>query len=349
LKKQTVYPITKQQSIVLDLLKNKKVYPHQTSKKIKLQETHISWIILTGRYAYKVKKELKFGKVLNFSSLSLRRKFCQKEVDLNKILCPDIYLGVVKIGQENDSTLRIKDMKPGHRCSFGTLEYAVKMKEIPQRYRMDLLVCKNRINSKTISRLAEVLVQFHSSTPSNNRIASHGRPKSLKMKIAENFNTLSNLASINPKFEQKLTSFIANNRNLFYERINQSRIRDIHGDLYLKNIFIISNRFYLYDRIEFNDSLRYADVTEDVAHISMDLDYHKKINLRKYLLTQYIKKSKDYTLEKLIYFWMCYKACVRAKVSFFSAKAEIDKLRKARHTKEAMDHLRLAELYINLF
>jgi aminoglycoside phosphotransferase family enzyme len=349
LKKQAVNPITRQQRIVQELLKNKNVYPHQTSKKIKFQETHISWIVLTGRYAYKVKKELKFGKVLDFSSLPLRRKFCQKEVDLNKVLCPEMYKGVVRIGQENDGSIRIKDMKPSYRPSFKTLEYAVKMKEIPQKYRMDQLVSKNRIRTQIIARLAEVLVQFHYSTQTNKRITSYGRPISLKMKITENFNTLSKLASIHPKFEQKLISFIQNNSNLLYLRINQSKIREIHGDLYLKNIFFVHHKFYLYDRIEFNDSLRYADVAEDVAHISMDLDYHEKINLRDYFLSHYIETSKDSTIDKLIYFWMCYKACVRAKVSFFTAREETDKQRRTTSIKEANDHLRLAESYIKLF
>jgi uncharacterized protein len=81
----------------------------------------------------------------------------------------------------------------------------------------------------------------------------------------------------------------------------------------------------------------------------MDLDYHKKCNLREHFLSHYIKRSKDSTLEELIYFWMCYKACVRAKVSFFSAKGEIDKQRRATSIKEAVDHLRLAASYIELF
>jgi aminoglycoside phosphotransferase family enzyme len=343
--KEVVNHLKGQQRIVQELLKNK-VYSHQTSKKIKLQETHISWIFLTGSYAYKVKKELKFGKVLDFSSLSLRKKFCQKEVDLNKILCPEMYKGMVKIGQENDGIIRIKDMNHGSRSSFKTLEYAVKMKEMPHTYRMDYLVRKNRISSQIMARLAEVLVQFHNSTQTNKSIVLYGRPISLKTKIAENFNTLSKLAAIHPKFEQKMTSFIQNNNNLLYNRIKQFRIRDIHGDLYLKNIFYTGNRFYLYDRLEFNDSLRYANVAEDVAHVSMDLDYHKKVALRKQFLSHYIKTSKDSTLAELVYFWMCYKACVRAKVSFFRAKGQIDKRMRAVSIKEANDHLRLAESYI---
>ena len=342
----TVKSLARQQKVVLELQKNKEVYPHFVSK-VKVKETHISWIFLTGKFAYKVKKNLKFGNVLDFSTLSLRRKFCQKEVSLNTILCPDIYIGVVKIIEENDGSIRIRNLD--YQSHSKTLEYAVKMKEIPQKYRMDYLIRKSVISSKAITRLAKLLVEFHHSTPTNSKIMLFGRPKSLKIKVVENFNTLSTLVSISPKFEQKLVSFIANNGELFYKRINQSKIRDIHGDLYLKNIFIIRHKFYLYDRIEFNDSLRYADVAEDVAHISMDLDYHRRLDLRKHFLSQYQEKSNDNTLDKLIYFWMCYKACVRAKVSFFSAQNEKDNKRRTASIREAEDHLQLASSYIELF
>ncbi|MDQ4013426.1 MAG: hypothetical protein M3146_06840 [Thermoproteota archaeon] len=291
-----------QQKVVLKLQKNKEVYPHHVSK-IKLKETHISWIFLTGKFAYKVKKNLKFGNVLDFSTLFLRKKFCQKEVRLNKILCPGMYKDVVKIIEEADGSIRITNLDYQSRAK--TLEYAVMMKEIPQKYRMDYLIRKNIISTKTITRLAKFLVEFHRSTPTNTSIMLFGRPKFLKMKIIENFNTLSKLANISPKFQQKLISFITKNKEIFYERINQFKIRDIHGDLYLKNIFIVHDKLYLYDRIEFNDSLRFADVAEDVAHISMDLDHYRKLNLRKHFLSQYIKKSNDNTLDKLIYFWMC--------------------------------------------
>ena len=152
---------------------------------------------------------------------------------------------------------------------------------------------------------------------------------------------------MDPIIESKMNLFLERNNNLFIERISQSKIRDIHGDLYLKNIFIIENKFYLYDRIEFNDSLRYADVTEDVAHLAMDLEFHNKSDLSKYLIKEYIQKSHDDTMSKLIHFMMCYKACVRAKVSFFRSQ-EIYKKNKKKiiHEQEAKKHLTLAKKYI---
>jgi aminoglycoside phosphotransferase family enzyme len=161
--------------------------------------------------------------------------------------------------------------------------------------------------------------------------------------------TLSKLAKIPTEFEQRLLYFISNRKSLFCRRINEGKLREIHGDLYLKNIFIRYPKFYLYDRIEFNDSLRYADVAEDVAHLSMDLDYNQRSDLQKYFLSQYVKKSKDQSLEELVYFLMCYKACVRAKVSFFRAKEECNHQKSVQSIKEANDHLQLAASYFDLF
>lgn len=341
----------RQQKVVLGLAK-RHAYPHKVSR-VKIEETHISWIFLTGSYAYKVKKELKFGKVLDFSTLQSRKRLCQKEVILNKILCSEMYKGVAKIvrgHKDNDNTdnsyntddIRIVSLK--HRAK--ALEYAVKMVEVPQKYRMDNLISIGQVNSKTIERLVETLIRFHQSTPTNAKIKSFGCPKSLKKKINENFDTLSKLAKVNPKFEKKLISFVKNNTDLFYQRIIEDKVRDIHGDLYLKNIFIVKNRFYLYDRIEFNDSLRYADVAEDIAHLSMDLDYHNRSYFRNYFISQYVAKSDDLNLEKIVYFWMCYKACVRAKVSFFNAKNEIVNEKKIGHIKESKALLNLANSYL---
>lgn len=323
---------------------NEKAYPHKVSK-IFVQETHISWIFLTGLYAYKIKKSLRFGNVLDFSSLELRKKSCQKEVKLNKILCGNMYRGVVKIvGKNNDSILGITNLKHKGR----PLEYAVKMSEIPQQYRLDNLLLMRKVNFRTIERLARILIKFHLHTRTSKEIQRYGQPKFINEKINENFNTIAKLAKIDRKLERVLISFVQDNSNLFLDRIHENKVRDIHGDLHLKNIFIVQNRLYLYDRIEFNDSLRYADIAEDVAHLSMDLDHHKRTDFQRYFISQYIKKSNDLSLEKVVYFWMCYKACVRAKVSLFQAKNETVSEKRINYTNEAKDLFRLANSYVEL-
>src|SRR6476659_1613106 len=294
-------------------LKEKGAFSHRVST-VRVLETHISWVLLTGKYVYKVKKEVKFGQILDFSTLSLRKYFCQKEVMLNRLLCGKMYQGVVKI-VKIDHKYKIVNL---NACGK-PLEFAVKMIEFPQRFRMDNLLRLRKINKNVLDLLVEYLVAFHRRAYTSDTIAKFGRPHIMKSKIRENFSTLSMFTKTDSIFEKRLNQFVRNNYELFARRIEASRIRDIHGDLCMRNIFFFKDRYYMYDRIEFNDSLRYADVAEDVSHLAMDLDYHRRQDLRRYFIDHYIRKSNDTTLINIIYFMMCYKACIRAKVSIFRA------------------------------
>ena len=323
--------------------KKKTAFSHSTSY-VKIIETHISWIILTGRIAYKIKKPVRFGDVLDFSNKELRRKFCQKELKLNKNLCGPMYLCVVKIIKRNGNYKLVSLDESGT-----ALEYAIKMKEFPQKFRLDNLLNLNRLNKHILDLLNDNLVKFHNTTQTNATISEYGKPKIMISKIRENFLTTSQLGKVDSRFEKKLNLFVNNNNDLFYLRRKEHKIRDIHGDLYLKNIFYVRGKFYMYDRIEFNDSLRYADIVEDVAHLAMDIHYHKREDLQVYFIRNYINKSKDTNIIRIIYFMMCFKACVRAKVSLFSSAQCTDKNQKMKHIKEAKDHLCLANKYLTMF
>jgi aminoglycoside phosphotransferase family enzyme len=283
-----------------------------------------------------------------------------------------MYKGVVKIVRLNESDQcgnndnnDFKVQIVGLRQKAVALDYAVKMRQISQRFRMDNLVAANKVELKTIEKLAHILVEFHHFTPTNITIKYFGSPKYIRKKVLENFETLRKLydhsknsnddddndnAITISKLENKLISFIAGNKSLFNKRISENKVRDIHGDLYMKNIFIPQkNTVYLYDRIEFNDYLRYADVAEDVAHLCMDMDYHRISKLKKHFLSCYINESNDFELKLVLPFLMCYKACVRAKVSAFKARNERNTKVKARCLREARDHLELAQSYHELF
>ena len=323
--------------------KKETAFPHSTSY-VKIIETHISWIILTGRIAYKIKKPVRFGNILDFSNKELRKKFCQKELKLNKNLCGPMYLCVVKIIKRNSNYKLVSLDESGT-----ALEYAIKMKEFPQKFRLDNLLKLNRLNKRILDLLIDNLVKFHTAAQTNAKISDNGKPKIMENKIRENFLTISQIGKVDGSFEKKLNLFVRNNNDLFCLRKKEHRIRDIHGDLYLKNIFYARRKFYMYDRIEFNDSLRYADIAEDVAHLAMDIHYHKREDLQVYFIRNYINKSKDTSIIRIIYFMMCYKACVRAKVSLFSSVQCRNKNQKMKHIKEAKDHLCLANKYLTMF
>lgn len=337
------------QKDIIENLKKKNPYPHPVSR-VKVIETHISWILLTGGHAYKVKKAVKFGNILDFSKLYLRKRFCEQEVLLNRRLCGKMYQGIVKVVGSNGEFSITNISHKGK-----PLEYAVKMLEIPQEDRMDNLLRTNKVTNRTIRSLTTTLVNFHKTARTNAKITSFGSSTLIQRKIKENFKTLSNLTKLDGSHIIKLNLFVRNNKELLSYRMKHGKIREIHGDLYLRNIFLSMGKFYFYDRIEFNASLRYADIAEDVAHLAMDLDYHKREDLRKYLISNYIEKSGDNTLTEVIYFIMCYKSLVRAKVSLFRKKQIISE-RSGINTRnitgcdlEAHEHFALARNYMEMF
>lgn len=334
------------QDRVYEGLLDRKAYPHNVAN-IQTESTHISWIFLAGPYAYKVKKQIKFGEILDFSTLDLRKKYCYKEVELNRRLCRDLYLGVIRIlmvpGEHNNRV----SIASSSRKEGKVVEYAVKMKRIAPEYRMDRLLADDKISDIHIRKIASILNRFHSTALSSRAMQRYGHPDFMKFKIKENFHMLARLGCQTSRSANRLIKFVENNEKFFLERIDKMKIRDIHGDLYLKNIFIVGDRkYYLYDRIEFNDSLRYADVAEDVAHLCMDLDYHKRKDLHAFFLRDYISRSGDYSLEKILEFLICYKAFVRAKVLSFEAGYETAKPRKSQLFKEANAHISLAQQYL---
>jgi aminoglycoside phosphotransferase family enzyme len=163
------------QSKVYNSLLSKLAYPHRVST-IQTENTHISWIFLAGPYAYKIKKQVKFGRVLDFSTLSLRKKYCYKEVELNRKLCKDMYHGVVRIitvPDKNDNRTVIAD---SHTRTGRVMEYAVKMENIASEYRMDKLLTAHRIKLENIGKIASILNNFHSRTSTNEEIQKYGQP-----------------------------------------------------------------------------------------------------------------------------------------------------------------------------
>jgi aminoglycoside phosphotransferase family enzyme len=325
------------------VLKREEAFPHAISY-VKIVETHISWIILTGNIAYKIKKPVRFGSILDFSNLHLRKKFCKRELELNQNACGQMYLCLVKLVKNNENFKLVHLNEKG-----AAVEYAIKMKEIPQKLRLDNLLRLNKLNNHTLDLLTQNLVKFHNIACTDKTISSYGRPQIMKNKIRENFQTISKIAKIDGTFEQQLVLFVEKNQDLFYMRRKARRIRDIHGDLYLKNIFYDKRKFYMYDRLEFNDSLRYADIAEDVAHLAMDIHFHQREDLQSSFISKYVDKSNDISLPKMIYFMMCFKACVRAKVSLFRSAQCSNLNEKSEFVKEANDHFTLAEKYLTMF
>ena len=299
-----------QKEIVATLL-TPDAYPHDAGK-VELIQTHISFVFLTKNYVYKVKKAVNFG-FLDFSTLDKRRTYCEKELEINRRLCPEMYLEVVPITKSDI----IKINGNGE-----TIEYALKMKRLPQKRIMTLLLKAKKINKKTIDEIARIVAVFHSKAQTSTEISEFGSLKIIKTNWDENFAQTKKY--INQTISQsefqfiqsKINNFMEKNKPLFEIRIADKRIRDCHGDLHSGNIFI-TNKICIFDAIEFNERFRYSDVTADVAFLAMDLDFQQRSDLATYFVERYIEYSEDQQLTKLLIFYKCYRAYVRGKVISF--------------------------------
>jgi aminoglycoside phosphotransferase family enzyme len=329
------------QNQVVQALLTSQAYPEETGK-IELIQTHISFVFLTQNYVYKVKKAVNFG-FLDFSTLDKRRLYCQKELELNRRLCPQLYLEVDAITQADGS---VKINGAGQ-----TVEYALKMRRLPQEKIMTLLLKEGKIDKKTIDNIAKIVAEFHSKAQTSPEINEFGSLKIVKTNWDENFaQTTKYLNQIIPKsdfdfIQTKINSFMENNGALFASRITNNRIRDCHGDLHSGNIFV-TPEVCIFDAIEFNDRFRYSDVASDVAFLAMDLDFQQKTDLADYFITQYIEYSKDSQLTQLLPFYKCYRAYVRGKViSFKLDDPNINSKEKEEAITDAKAYFHLAAQY----
>jgi aminoglycoside phosphotransferase family enzyme len=316
-------------------------YP-RGSGKIELIQTHISLVFLTKNYAYKVKKAVNFG-FLDFSTLQKRHTFCEKELELNRRLCPEIYLEVVSINKSSDN-IRING-------DGEIVEYALKMKRLPQEKIMTLLLQENKVDLQTIDDIAQIVAEFHSKAQITPEISQFGSLKIVKTNWDENFAQTrkyinQTIAQAEFQFIQnKIFGFMDQSKALFESRISDKRIRDCHGDLHSGNIFI-TNKICIFDAIEFNDRFRYSDVAADVAFLAMDLDFQSRSDLANHFIEHYIAYSGDKQLTPLLPFYKCYRAYVRGKViSFKLDDPNITNQEKESAIKAAQAYFKLASKY----
>ena len=325
---------------VVEALLTPRAYPEDPGK-IELIQTHISFVFLTENFVYKVKKAVNFG-FLDFSTLEKRRFFCEKELELNRRLCPEIYLEVVSINKSD--IIKIKG-------TGEAVEYALKMKRLPQEKIMTTLLKENKVDKRTIDQLSKIIAQFHSSAQTNNEINQYGSLKIIKINWDENFSQTQKYVNQTIQeaeyqfIQNKVNRFIDVSKALFESRVKNNKVRDCHGDLHSGNIFI-TDKICIFDAIEFNDRFRYSDVASDVAFLAMDLDFQKRPDLSGYFIERYIAYSKDPQLTQVLAFYKCYRAYVRGKViSFKLDDPQVSSGEKAAATKEAQAYFKLAADY----
>ena len=299
---------------------------------IQIKSMPISWVFLTGEYAYKVKKPVQFGDILDFSTLKQRKQFCEAEISLNKRFSPDMYIDTFTINSE------------GKINGEGTpIEYGVKMKEFPQNCLLSDLLHSNKVTNEIVKRIAKKIASYHMQAV---RVPKYGEIKYIGEKWDENFRTTSTFRKIKEEFREDVSCFIKGNRGLFQERINEGRITETHGDFQPRNIFVLPNlEIKIFDCIEFNPLLQHGDVAEDVGFLMMELEFSEKNHLAKSFFETYVRKTGDDLLEENISFFKSYRAYVRGKVYGFQASFESDIQKKEEMNQISDDYYQLAYSY----
>jgi len=331
-----------QLSEMVQALLDPQAYPDKPQK-VELMQTQMSFVFLADDHVYKVKKPVNLG-YLDYTTLDKRRFFCQREVELNQRLCPDAYLGVVPITKKGDSIT----VEGGGEA----LEYAVKMRRLPQEAMMDVLLTKNQVSPEMVVSVAQKLADFHRNAETNADISTFGSLDAITTNTEENFtqtekyigNAISNETF--HRIKAYTDSFIEKNTHLFHKRTLEGRIRDCHGDLHAAHICFCDD-ICIYDCIEFNDRFRYSDVASEVAFLAMDLDHYGRADLSRIFVDAYVACSQDKELLGLLNFYKCYRAYVRGKVGCFKLDDPyVPEEEKTRVLATTKGYFELAESYI---
>lgn len=299
---------------LIQALQNPALYNHPVSH-FQVIETHISWVLLTGDYAYKIKKPIDLG-FLNFSSLAKRHHYCLLELKLNRRLAPQIYLDVIAIGGKPESP--ILGAKP-------IIEYAIKMRQFPQVARLDNVLASNELKPEHIDQLADHIAAFHGQIEIAGQNSPYGSPTTVLEPVEANFQQISTRLSDDGDIRQleTLKNWSLTKYAYLLPYIKQRKadgfVRNCHGDLHLANIALIDEKITIFDCIEFNESLRWIDVISEIAFATMDLIDRRHADYAARLLDRYLQRSGDYAGLILFQFYQVYRALVRAKVAIIRA------------------------------
>ncbi len=270
-------------------------FPHPVEH-VEWLETHISWLLLAGDFAYKIKKPVKLP-FLDYSTREKRLAYCHAEVALNQRYSPTLYLDVVDF-----------DGEP-----------AVRMQRFDEANRLDHVSARNELSPQHLSELARTIADYQSLAPVAEPDSPFGQPEEVAEAAFENFEELFVLLphlhdQIERLHDWTATELERREAN-FMARHAGGKVRECHGDLHLGNMVLIDGKVTLFDCIEFNDYFRWIDVASEIAFTFIDLIDHRKPGLSNWLLNEWLAWSGDFEALSVLRSYAVYRAMVRAKIS----------------------------------
>ncbi|MBI4006175.1 MAG: AAA family ATPase [Gammaproteobacteria bacterium] len=286
--------------------------------KFELIETHISYVLLTGPFAYKFKKPLNLG-FLDFSTLERRKFYCEEELRLNRRLAPGLYIDVIPItGTEMNPVLG------GHHP---VIEYAVKMIQFPKGSELNRVLENGCLTAAHVDQLAVQVAAFHQGAAVDPTANIFGLPDCIRQQVLANFSQIRPFIQGDDEYHNRLEQLESWTLNalewfaqFFRERKQLGYIKECHGDLHLGNIALFDGKLVIFDCIDFSGELRWIDVMSETAFLVMDLDARKQPESAQRFLNAYLQITGDYQGLSILRFYRVYRALVRSKVACIRIK-----------------------------
>lgn len=268
-----------------------------------LHETHVGLVVLCGDRAYKAKKPVRTD-FLDFGTPVLRRAALARELELNRRLAPDVYLGLGELTGPD-----------------GPAEPVLVMRRMPAERRLSTLVRSGEPVDGPLRDLARLLAAFHARADRSVAIAADGDRDALTRRWADNLDQLAPFrdrilgAATVDGLARLSGRFLAGRGPLFAARVAGGHVVDGHGDLIADDVFCLDDGPRVLDCLEFDDHLRHVDVLDDAAFLAMDLERLGRPDLAELFLEAYAEFSGDPAPPALVHHYVAYRAVVRAKVA----------------------------------
>ena len=296
---------------LIDSLSRGRAFDHPT-RDVRVLDTHISWVVLTGDFAYKIKKPIKLA-FLDYSTLEKRRHFCELELELNRRWAPGLYLDVVPICGSFES--------PVVGGSGTPIEYALKMRQFPQDAQLDAVLAAGQLADTDMFRLAGTIATIHASIPVCDASSGDAFFARIRQAMLDNFDFLQDVgnAAVVGKLESWTRRSLDECRDAMSRRYEAGFVRECHGDLHLKNLVRLSSGIVPYDCVEFSVELRSIDVISDISFLFMDLLSRDEPRLAWSFINRYLECSGDYDGVLVLRLYTVYHALIRAKIAAIRA------------------------------
>lgn len=292
-------------------------YGHPVGE-IRLIETHVSWVLLAGELAYKIKRPVRYPFV-DMTSPERRHFLCEEELRLNRRFAPDIYLDVVSITSDGGQA-RMSGPGP-------TIEHAVRMRRFERDEELAQLLMRQAVTAAELAGFGRGLAQIHECLPVVEASNPCGSVESVRTSLAGNLQQLEKISarvaaeSITEAPGPGLHALLESNTRAIAARRASGRVRECHGDLHSRNVARYAGRLVAFDCLEFEPAFRWIDVAEEIAFLFMDMGRHGAHAHASAFLNGYFAEGGDYGAARLVHLYAAHRALVRAKVAALDALA----------------------------